>query len=154
MCQFYSRQPDLLVLDLMMPTIDGWQVWRRIRTASDVPIIILTAVAWDQDVVRGLDCGADDYVTKPFSVDVLLVRIPAVLRRTEFPSTDDGYLAVDSRGYRVLVRAGVIKVSPTAYRLLAYLLQNAGRVLTYEQILCHVSGEGCEDHPEYVHAYV
>ncbi len=63
MCQFYSRQPDLLVLDLMMPTIDGWQVWRRIRTASDVPIFILTAVTWDQDVVCGLDCGAD--ITSP-----------------------------------------------------------------------------------------
>ncbi len=159
--RFYTRRPDLVFLDLMMPKVDGWHVCRKIRQLSDVPLIILTALDQREHIVRGLDCGADDYITKPFDIDVLLARARAVLRRSELFSTserpiayDDGYLTVESRRRSVLVRGEPVKLWPTGYRLLTYLLQNADRVLTYRQILRHVWGTGYGDHPEYVHAYV
>jgi two-component system KDP operon response regulator KdpE len=159
--QFYSRQPDLVLLDLMMPRMDGWQMCRRIRQLCGVPVIMLTALGRDEDVIRGLDAGADDYMSKPFDIDVLLARVRAVLRRTENTSINmhsvtfsDGHLSVDLETREVLVGGKPVKLSRKEYRLLACLLQNPGRVFTFQQILDYVWGERGRDRVQYVHVYV
>jgi two-component system KDP operon response regulator KdpE len=159
--QFSAHQPDLVILDIMMPDMDGWEVCRRIRRHSDVPVIMLTALSEETEIIRGLGCGADDYVTKPFSSSVLLARTEAVLRRAtrSFPTRDliiysDGYLTIDLEAHRVLIRTHPIKLSETEYRLLAHLFQNAGRVLTFREILERVWGQACRYNVEYVHVYM
>lgn len=160
LCQFRAHPPDLVILDLMMPTMNGWQTCSQIRRFSTVPIIILTALRWDEDIVRGLDCGAVDYVTKPFSPIVLLARVRAALRQATLTQAtspviyDDGYLAVDLNECRVSVRRNPVKLSATEYRLLAYLLQNASRLLTTQQILEHVWGRAYEDETDCVRVYI
>ena len=160
--QFYAHRPDLVLLDLMMPDVSGWQVCRQIRQRSDVPVIMLSALGRNEQVVRGLDCGADDYVTKPFNLEVLLARIRAALRRSalaeqaeERPATyNDGYLTVDLERRHVLVKGEPVRLSPTEYGLLAYLVKNADQALTYRRILEAVWGpayQGCVDH---VYVYI
>lgn len=159
--QFYAHQPDLVILDLMLPKMDGWEICRRIRQVSQVPLIMLTGLGQGDNIIRGLvNCGADDYITKPFSSDVLLARAQAVLRRTALPATaakpvtyGDNYLTIASTERRVFVRGKPVKLSNTEYRLLIYLAQNAGRVLTFRQILDHVWG-GLRDNIEYIHVYI
>ena len=159
--QMYSHQPDLVILDIMMPKMDGWQVCRRIREMSNVPIIMLTAKGGEEDIARGLDYGADDYLTKPFRVKELLARVRAVLRRaalpppTEEPVTySDEYLTVNLAERRVVVQGEPVKLTPTEFRLLALLVKNAGRVLTFQQILEHVWGWEYQDDVDYVRIYV
>lgn len=159
--QFHARQPDLVLLDIMLPEIDGWQVCEQIRRLSGVPVIMLTALGQDEYIVRGLDSGADDYVPKPFSTEVLLARVRAALRRgtpasdEAKPSTySDGYLTVDLESRQVLVNRERVRLSRTEYGLLAYLFQNAGRVLTLEQILDTVWGPDSAGNVEYVHVYI
>jgi two-component system KDP operon response regulator KdpE len=159
--QFFDHRPDLVILDLLMPGMDGWEACERFRELSDVPILMLTALDQDGDLVRGLDCGADDYVTKPFGNKVLLARTRALLRRAQRSGAeetpfvyDDGYLAIDLVQRRVRVRQQPAKLTPTEYRLLVYLVKHARRVLTHEQILEEVWGEGCLDSTHYVHVYV
>lgn len=159
--QFFAHRPDLVILDIMMPEMDGWEVCQRIRQVSDVPLILLTALARNPEIVKGLKCGADDYLPKPFSPDVLLARAQAVLRRAHHYSAqeksvtyNDGHLAVDLIKRRVRVRGEPVKLSATECRLLTYLFRHAGRVLTFEQILAQVWGKACQDNPEYVHVYV
>ena len=159
--QFYACQPDLVILDLMMDKMDGWEVCRQIRRLFDVPIIMLTVLREEKDMVRGLDCGADDYVTKPFNVNVLLARVRAALRRgalsaaTERPLVySDGYLTLDLDRRRVLVDGEPVRLSVTEHRLLACLFSNAGRVLTFQQILERVWGERGAGQVEYVHSYI
>lgn len=140
--------PDAVLLDVMMPKMDGFAVCQRVRTFSNVPIIIVTARGQDQDKVRGLDLGADDYLTKPFSVDELLARVRAVLRRAGFradvpalPSTlTIGGLVIDFAQHLVTNEGTELTLTPTEYHLLAYLAQNAGRVLTQQMLLEHVWG--------------
>jgi two-component system KDP operon response regulator KdpE len=159
--QFYAHRPDLVLLDVMMPGMDGLETCRRIRQLSDVPIIMLTVLTGTDDFLRGLEAGADDYVTKPFAGEVLVARAQAVLRRAVAPDQDeklvtynDGHLAIDLQRRQISVHQEPVKLSPTEYRLLAYLLQNAGRVLTYDQILEQVWGAECLGSTEYVHVYV
>jgi two-component system KDP operon response regulator KdpE len=159
--QFYAHQPDLVLLDLMMPDVDGWQVCRQIRQRSGVPIIMLSALDRDEHVVRGLDCGADDYITKPFSQKVLLARIRAALRRAALASPaaqpsrySDGHLSVDLEGRQVLVGAKPVKLSPTEYELLAYLVAHADRTRTYRQILERVWGSAYHNCVGHVHVYI
>jgi DNA-binding response OmpR family regulator len=159
--QFVAHRPHLVILDLMMPHMDGWEVCRRIRLLSDVPIIILTVLEREDNIIRGLDCGADDYVTKPFSLDVLLARARATMRRAELvPTIDtplvysDGYLTIDLDKRQVLVRGQPVRLRVTEYRLLAYLLQNADRVLTFAQILDNIWGHEYQDSVNYVHVYI
>ena len=159
--QFYAHRPDLVLLDVMMPGMDGLETCRRIRQLSDVPIIMLTVLTGTDDLLRGLEAGADDYVTKPFAGQVLVARAQALLRRSEQSDKDelqivyrDGHLAIDLQRRQVLVRQKPVKLSPTEYRLLAYLLRNGGRVLTYDQILEQVWGPECLGSTEYVHVYV
>ena len=161
LCQFRAHPPDLVILDLMMPIMNGWQTCSQIRRFSTVPIIILTALGWEGDIVRGLDCGAVDYVTKPFSPKVLLARVRAALRQAILTQKvdkpviyDDGYLTVDLNECRVSVRRNPVKLSATEYRLLAYLLQNACQLLTSQQILEHVWGRAYEDETDCVRVYI
>jgi two-component system KDP operon response regulator KdpE len=158
---FYTLQPDLVILDLMMPNTDGWEVCRQIRQMSDVPIIIVTALGQDNNVIRGLGCGADDYVTKPLNPDVLVARAQTVLRRrviapgTKKPTIySDDYLKIELDKHMVLVRGKPTKLTAKEYRLLAYLLQNADRVVTFEQILEKVWGWEYRDSVDYVHVYI
>ena len=145
-----SNPPDLVLLDVMMPKMDGFTVCYRVREFSSVPIIIVTARGQDQDKVRGLDLGADDYLTKPFSVDELLARVRAVLRRSQFTarenaqglraSTATGDLTIDYSQHLVTLAGREIAFTPTEYRILAYLAQNVGRVVTQDLLLEHVWG--------------
>jgi DNA-binding response OmpR family regulator len=156
-----ERKPDLILLDILMPGESGWEICQRIRDFSKVPVIMLTARSGGEDEVRGLDVGADDYVTKPFDRDVLVARSKAVLRRIEAkvvdgePSNyDDGYLAVDLLAHRVRINGNPIRLSATEYNLLAHLLRNAGRVCTFSNILESVWGEQYRYSDEYVHVYI
>lgn len=159
--QFFARRPDLVIVDLMMPKTDGWEVCRSIRQLADTPIVILTALGHDEAVIRGLNCGADDFITKPVSPSVFLARVQAALRRAELPASgqkpirySDGYLTIDLDQRRVLVEESSVRLSATEFRLLAYLLRNAGRMVTFQQILQHVWGEQYLENAEYVHVYV
>ncbi len=145
-----SKVPDAVLLDVMMPKMDGFTVCQRVREFSLVPIIIVTARGQDQDKIRGLDLGADDYLTKPFSVDELLARVRAVLRRAQFsllsspqgsnPSMTIGNIAIDFAQHLVTKEGQEVIVTPTEYRILSYLAQNAGRVVTQDLLLEHVWG--------------
>jgi two-component system KDP operon response regulator KdpE len=159
--QFYEHRPDLVILDVRMPDIDGWETCRQIRLLSNIPIIMLTTMDKDEDILRGFDYGADDFVTKPFSREVLLARARAVLRRVELLNEaddqsiySDGYLSIDLRKRRILVDGESIQLTATEFRLLAYLLHNAGQVLTYQNILDKVWGWEYQDSIDYVHVYI
>jgi DNA-binding response OmpR family regulator len=148
--QVEAHMPDLVLLDVMMPKMDGFTVCHRVREFSAVPIIIITARGQDQDKVRGLDLGADDYLTKPFSVDELLARVRAVLRRAQFTTNEQshalrtttaiGDLTVDFAQHLVTMKGNEIVLTPTEYRILSYLAQNAGRIVTQDLLLEHVWG--------------
>jgi DNA-binding response OmpR family regulator len=144
---FVGEDPDLVLLDIMMPDMDGYTVCRRIREFSDIPIIMVTAKGNEEEVVEGLDAGADDYVTKPFSTIELAARTKAVLRRAALwderpePAFDYRDLVVEFAQHRVTLGGQEIVLTATEYRLLSYLARNAGRVLTPDQILEKVWGE-------------
>jgi len=153
--------PDLVLLDVMMPDLDGFQVLRMIREVGNTPVIMLTAKGEENDKVRGLELGADDYVTKPFSPRELTSRIRAVLRRGSFSDqTDTGKIDVDGRlqidfdRHEVWVDGELVQLRPTEYRLLYHLVKNAGWVLTHDQILSKVWGYEYEDEPHYVRLYI
>ena len=144
-----ASAPDAVLLDVMMPRMDGFTLCRRVREFSTVPIILVTARGQDQDKIRGLDLGADDYLTKPFSVDELLARVRAVLRRSQFTANEAaslghpqtiGELTIDYAQHQVCVAEREVALTPIEYRLLAYLAQNAGRIVTQELLLSHVWG--------------
>ena len=156
-----DSMPDLIILDIMMPDIDGFEVLKMVREISTVPIIMLTAKGEEEDRVKGLELGADDYITKPFSPRELVGRVKAVLRRTEstgISSQDvidvDERLKIDLGRREVWVDKKLIKLRPTEYRLLYHLIQNAGWVLTYDQILSRVWGYEYRDEPHYVRLYI
>lgn len=144
-----TTPPDLAILDVMMPRLDGFAVCQRVREFSSTPIMMLTARGHDQDKVRGFDLGADDYMTKPFSIGELLGRVRAILRRSQVNAEGSqtaqarltiGDLAIDF-SQRFVTHAGrEITLTPVEYRLLAYLAQNAGRVITQDLLLEHVWG--------------
>jgi DNA-binding response OmpR family regulator len=153
--------PDLVLLDVMMPDIDGFEVLRTIREISQVPVIMLTAKGEEDDRVRGLELGADDYITKPFSPREMVSRVRAVLRRTETTaSTTHGLIQVDEHlkinvdRREVWLDGELVQLRPTEYRLLYYLVQNAGWVLTHDQILSKVWGYEYRDEPHYVRLYI
>ena len=156
--------PDLVLLDVMMPEMDGFEALERIREISNVPVIMLTVKAEEEDKVRGLELGADDYVTKPFSPRELSSRIKAVLRRTEMPSPvektilriddDDSGLSIDFNRREVIVRGERIKLRPTEYRLLYHLVNNAGWVMTHEMLLSKVWGYAYRDDTHLLRVYI
>ena len=142
-----DEMPDVVLLDVMLPDIDGFEVLKMIREVSSVPVIMLTAKGEEDDRVRGLELGADDYVTKPFSPRELVSRVRAVLRRSEqsgVGSSDlievDDRLKIDFGRREVWVEGELVKLRPTEYRLLHHLAQNAGWVLTHDQLLSRAWG--------------
>jgi len=153
--------PDLVILDVMMPEMDGYETLERIRRISSVPVIMLTVKAEEEDKVRGLELGADDYVTKPFSPRELMSRVKAALRRAEMPSpvqktltVIDEDLAVDFQRREVLVRGERVKLRPTEYRLLYHLVNNAGWVMTHETLLSKVWGYEYRDDTQLLRLYI
>lgn len=156
-----DQMPDAVLLDVMLPDIDGFEVLKLIREISTVPVIMLTAKGEEDDRVKGLELGADDYVTKPFSPRELVSRVKAVLRRTEPANVGgnelievDEHLKIDFGRREVWLDGELVKLRPTEYRLLYHLVQNAGWVLTYDQILSKVWGYEYRDEPHYVRLYV
>jgi DNA-binding response OmpR family regulator len=156
-----EKLPDLILLDVMMPDMDGFEVLRMVREVSAVPVIMLTAKGEENDKVRGLELGADDYVTKPFSPRELVSRIRAVLRRGASLDDEDssridvdGRLIMDFGRHEIWVEGELIKLRPTEYRLLYHLVKNAGWVLTHDQILTKVWGYEYRDEPHYVRLYI
>jgi len=161
MRKFFIEKPDLVILDVMMPEMDGYEVCTRIRQVSSVPVIMLTALNSEEEIIRGLESGADDFLSKPFSPDILLARANAILRRLELPQDtkprlfySDGYLTIDLEKRIILVHGNSIKLTRTEYNLLAYLLKNAGWVRSFEQILENVWGPEYQGSLDYVHVYV
>lgn len=150
--------PDLILLDLMMPGMDGFDVLKRLRTYSSVPVIMLTARSNSSDKVQGLNLGADDYLTKPFSLDELFARVNAVLRRMDGRMTTSvatseislGPVTVNLAQRRTWLNATEIKFTETEYNLFALLLQHAGKVMTHEQLLSEVWGSEYRDEVEYL----
>lgn len=156
-----SKAPDLIILDIMLPDIDGFEVCKRIREFSMVPIIMLTARADETDKVKGLDLGADDYLTKPFGAEELLARVRALLRRAKLtdgirttPVFTCGDVEVDFVRHRVTVKGQRVKLTPTEYRLLYQLALNAGRVMFHEDLLRKVWGPEYEDEIGYLRVYI
>lgn len=159
--KLFTHRPDLTILDVQMPDMDGFEVCRRIRQISDAPIIMLTALNDDAAILRGLDAGADDFLSKPYNPEILLARARTVLRRsphvqsqTDIANYDDGHLSIDLEKREVLVDDQRIKLTPLEFRLLAYLVRNAGKVLTFEQILVNVWGLEYRGSVDYVHVHV
>jgi two-component system KDP operon response regulator KdpE len=153
--------PDLVILDVMMPEMDGYETLERIRQTSNVPVIMLTVKAEEEDKVRGLELGADDYVTKPFSPRELMSRVKAALRRAEMPApllktltVVDKDLSVDFQRRLVLVRGQPVKLRPTEYRLLYHLVNNAGWVMTHETLLSKVWGYEYRDDTQLLRLYI
>lgn len=146
----YQNHPDLVILDVMMPEIDGWQVCERLREVSDVPIVLLTAKVSQDDVLRGLQLGADDYLKKPFNLGELELRIKAILRRTanernEYdPLYEDNVLRIHLERRQILRSGEPVHLTPTEFRLLSYLVRNKGHVVPREELLTEVWG------PEYI----
>ncbi len=146
LAQFREHHPDLVVLDLMLPELSGVEVCRIMRRESGVPILMLTAKSSEIDKVLGLELGADDYVTKPFSLRELTARIRALLRRTEQPGAEEaasiplGELTVDLAGHRVLRDGVQVSLKPKVFELLAFLLRHPGQVFSREQLLENVWG--------------
>jgi two-component system KDP operon response regulator KdpE len=156
-----DQMPDLIILDVMMPDLDGFEVLKLIREINTVPVIMLTAKGEEDDRVKGLELGADDYVTKPFSPRELVSRVKAVLRRNETASGSqrevlqvDERLKIDFGRREVWVGSELVKLRPTEYRLLYHLVQNAGWVMTYDQLLSKVWGYEYRDEPHYVRLYI
>lgn len=157
-----DQLPDVVILDVMLPDLDGFEVLKIIRETSTVPVIMLTAKSEEDDRVRGLELGADDYVTKPFSPRELVSRVRAVLRRNEIAagtqSTEvidvDERLRIDFGRREVWLEGELVKLRPTEYRLLYHLVQKAGWVLTYDQLLTRVWGYEYRDEDQYVRLYV
>jgi DNA-binding response OmpR family regulator len=159
--QWFALRPDLVVLDVMMPQMDGWETCRRIRDLSTVPIIMLTAKGQETDRVMGLRLGADDYVCKPFSLKELEARIEAILRRSvkgEKRSAKSVYfvddLVIDAERWEVSRNGTRIDMTSTELRLLFYLAEHAGRVLSHRQILEEVWGQDYIDSADYPKLFI
>lgn len=156
-----DKMPDVVILDVMLPDIDGFEVLQLVREVSTIPVIMLTAKGEEEDRIKGLELGADDYVTKPFSPRELVSRVRAVLRRVDQSSTTgegvinvDEHLKLDFGRREIRLDGELIKLRPTEYRLLYHLVKNAGWVMTYDQILAKVWGYEYRDEPHYVRLYV
>jgi DNA-binding response OmpR family regulator len=158
---FDKEVPGLIILDITMPGIDGYTVCRRIRESSQVPIIMVTARGNEEEKIRGFECGADDYVTKPFSVRELLARVKSVLRRSQFgdtavaqPILRSGDLEIDSTKRSVTVAGNAVNLTPTEYNLLQELVLNRGKALTHTYLLKKVWGPEYLSETEYLHVFI
>ena len=161
MAVWEREDPDLLILDIMMPRMDGLEVCRRVREYSSVPIIVLTALDAESDKVTALDLGADDYLSKPFGVEELLARMRAVLRRTQgdVPQRGSGVkqfddLEVDLTGHIVRLHGAEVRLSPTEFALLKLLITHAGKVVTHRMLLQSIWGPEYSGEAEYLRVYM
>lgn len=157
----YTEHPDLVVLDVMMPALDGWEVCRRLRQMSHVPIIMLTARGSETDIVKGLGLGADDYLPKPFGVRELKARVESLLRRTEMASEqlaakvyDDGTIKVDFRRQQVYLRGAPVDLSPREFALLACLARSPGQVVSRRELLISIWGQRYVQENSYLSLYI
>jgi two-component system KDP operon response regulator KdpE len=158
----YKSRPDLIVLDINMPAMDGWTVCQRVREVSNLPIIMLTARSEPDEIVRGLDMGADDYIIKPFQINVLLARVRSNLRRAATAPTmfkkdvvySDNHLSVNLAERRVTVNGEAIRLTPTEFNLLAHLVDAAPRVVPYRDLLQEVWGFEYIDDVDYLRVYI
>ena len=158
----FETQPiDLVILDIMMPNLNGLETTRRIRQTSMVPIIILTALGDESDKVKAFDLGADDYLTKPFGTGELLGRVKAVLRRARWAETVPeqesitcGEIVADLAKHQVTLKGEPVEMTPTEFNLLVYLMKNSGKVLPHRMILQHVWGPEYGEEAEYLRVYV
>lgn len=155
------HRPNLILLDIMMPGINGFDVCQKIRRISNVPIIILTALDHEQNMLQAIELGADDFLPKPFSPQILLARVKALLRRNRhengLPSVfkyNDGRLTIDAERHQILIDGEQVKSGPTEFRLLAYLERNAGKAVTYDQLLANVWGEEYRGSIDLVYVYI
>jgi len=152
--------PDIILLDIVLPGMDGFQLCQEVRRISDVPIVMLSARDGEVDKVRGLEMGADDYITKPFSHLELLARVRAVLRRyqNQLPALgelfESGDLRVDYASRHVTVKGRTVALTPTEYSLLFHLTRNAGRVLPHQTLLAKVWGREYTDEIDYLKVYI
>lgn len=156
-----TNLPDLVILDVMMPELDGFETLETLREVSSVPVIMLTVRADEEDKVRGLELGADDYVIKPFGTRELTSRVKAVLRRTRGPVMPeeailriDNRLSIDFNNHEVIVEGQHTKLRPTEFRLLYHLVENAGWVMPHETLLAKVWGHEYHDEIQYLRLYV
>jgi two-component system KDP operon response regulator KdpE len=161
--QFHEMQPHLVILDVMMPQIDGWETCRRIRDMSTVPVIMLTALGSHQDIVRGLKMGADDYLVKPFHPEELIARVEAVLRRMRMPQPSSeasplrfggGELIIDPTNRQVVVHSQAVELTPTEYDLLLFMAKRAGRILPTDVIFDNVWPYDADTGPDSVKWYI
>ncbi len=158
---FESQDIDLVILDIMMPQLDGFDTTRRIRQISSVPIIILTALGEQDDKIKAFDLGVDDYLTKPFGTGELLGRVKAVLRRAQWAEVQPdqetivrGEISADLVRHQITARGRLIDVTPTEFNLLVYLMKNTGKVLSHRIILQHVWGTEYGEESEYLRVYM
>lgn len=158
---FFSELPDVVLLDINLPRMSGFEVLQSIRRVSDIPVVMLTARGEDVDQVRGLELGADDYVSKPFSHLALMARIRAVLRRAELPAPvqalpdfQAGDLAIHFQNQEVTIADEQVRLTPVEYKLLYHLVRNAGHLLPHEALLNRVWGIDYEASPEYLKVFI
>ena len=158
---FNNHDVDLVILDIMMPRMDGLETTSRIRQSSTVPIIILTALDAEAEKVRAFDLGADDYLTKPFGVGELLARVRAVLRRSKWTDSPTrqgrlihGDIEVNLERHEVTVRGDLVKFTPTEFNLMVYLMEHSGVVLPHKAILQNVWGPEYGEETEYLRVYI
>lgn len=159
--QIRQYTPDLVIMDVMMPEMDGFETLKLLREISTVPVILLTVKSDEEDKIQGLGLGADDYVTKPFSPRELSSRVSAVLRRAEWPSLTprtileiDDRLSIDFNRHQVIVEGERVDLRPTEYRLLNHLVQNTGWVIPHETLLAKVWGYEYRDETHYLRLYI
>jgi two-component system KDP operon response regulator KdpE len=161
--QLRKTSPHLVILDVMMPQMDGWEICRRIRDLSTVPVIMLTALGSHQDIVKGLKMGADDYLVKPFHPEELQARVEAVLRRMRMPPPPSdtsplrfggGDLIIDPANHQVMARSEVVDLTPTEYDLLLFMAKRAGRILSTDIIFDNVWPYDADASPDSVKWYI
>ena len=156
----FETKPDLVLLDIMMPRMDGWETCRRLRDISDVPIIVVSARGRESDIVQALEMGADDYLVKPFGATELIARVHALLRRTGYREASGnrplafGIVTVDLKRHRVTKNGNEVSLTPTEFRLLSTLVRAAGRVLPHRYLLSEIWGAQYADELQYLRLYV
>ena len=164
MTKFFMSHPQLIILDVMLPGSNGFEVCQRIRQVSEKPVIILTALNQETNILQGLAAGADDFLSKPFNPEILLARAKTLLRRYQHSNMldtvqdpfnyNDGYLSIDIERHEVLIHERRVKLTPMEFRLLVYLARNGGKLLTFEKILTSVWGNQYQGSLERVHVYI
>ncbi|MEJ2487787.1 MAG: response regulator transcription factor [Anaerolineales bacterium] len=161
LAQFDNNTIDLIVLDVMMPKMDGLAVLRQVRETSRIPIIVLSALGEESDKIKALNLGADDYLTKPFGVEEVLARVRAVLRRSNWEKPLEGEkqleigdVLIDFERHKVIVREELVEMTPTEFELLAFFIRNRNKLLTHEMILQNVWGSEYGQETEYLRVYV